>query len=251
MSSVIFQTKTQRSCVSGSERAYITMLLTNLTYGVLYETLDCMFHTTPPFLKYISSDSHLLTSKTVTLPEMFVLFLHSGVHQDHIVVNGVASKVYPFCLNTAIIAGDIVIKLLARFEGQCEKHCWFPKSMFEWVANKLESGRTRKILRPDMGWENVIGMLRTSEDEECVLSFSGTDSFPTHAIIPDAERAAYNSMSSSQQWDRGMLHLREIMPEITIFSLETDLFTPEISAFDILEEECRIHATHSYPVNIR
>jgi hypothetical protein len=95
--------------------------------------------------------------------------------------------------NTAMAVGSDPIRLAARFDAQCEIHCWTEGPNRAWLAGLidegLESGVFRRDLRPQepsgkpgtahpMGWEQVTCFLRSRDDEPVVLSYSVTDGFP-------------------------------------------------------------------------
>src|SRR5678809_1267407 len=59
-------------------------------------------------------------------------------------------------LNSALALGSDVVKLAARFHGQCEVHCWVDAADRVWLANMvvegLECGVFRRTLRgTDLG----------------------------------------------------------------------------------------------------
>jgi len=79
--------------------------------------------------------------------------------------------------NTALLLGSDAIKLATRLHFQCELNCWVEGKNRAWLADIIENAPST-IFRPNSGWEEVIELLRSSDEGEVVISESIGSSFP-------------------------------------------------------------------------
>lgn len=93
-------------------------------------------------------------------------------------------------LNSCLAAGSDSIKLLARIHAQCEIHGFVEGEDRNWFADMIEAGRRDNILRGGAGWEELVIMLRSRDDEPVVMSYSVCDSFPNRYTSTWDERSA-------------------------------------------------------------
>lgn len=133
-------------------------------------------------------------------------------------------------LNTTLRQGDEILKLMARLDGQCESHAYVEGPNRAWLADLIEKGRNTiynphpsirdevikpgPYLRDGMGWEDVVALLRSRDDEPVVTSYSVCDGFPNslYAGIPNQEEIdddEWDSMLEESQWKWAMAGLRE------------------------------------------
>lgn len=101
--------------------------------------------------------------------------------------------------NTALAVGNDAVKLAARLAGQREIHAWVDGPNRAWLADIIQAGLDCGVLRaqlrfkdgpyPDspelvrpQGWEGVMELLRTRDDEPVVTSYSVGDSFPSPQV---------------------------------------------------------------------
>ncbi|PZG16487.1 hypothetical protein C1I95_17600 [Micromonospora craterilacus] len=101
-------------------------------------------------------------------------------------------------MNTALAAGSDPVRLAAKLRGYGEGHAWVEGSDRAWLADIIDQGLEAGIYRrglwrsgtpdgprdqwTDLGWQQVIGFLRSRDDEPVVTSYSVTDGFPNRAI---------------------------------------------------------------------
>lgn len=121
-------------------------------------------------------------------------------------------------LNTAKVLGNDIVKLMAKLVGQCEAHFFVEGPNRAWLADLIEAGRNAKILRPEMGWEGVMGLLREAADGPVITSYSASDSFPNPRIcrelgtwdpMPYDEEYAWEQLSEDDRWNLAMDALRK------------------------------------------
>jgi hypothetical protein len=163
-------------------------------------------------------------------------------------------------LNTALVAGSDPVRLAAKIHGWCESHCWVEGPDREWMAVIIDEGLRTGLYRrglwyadqpegpkdrwSDQGWEDVLTLLRSRDDEPVVLSYSVTDRFPNQEVAgwtaPDGEDPdAWYEVAAEEQWRLGMAGLRErrawarlapdTLTEVTFGEPVTvyDLFAPD------------------------
>lgn len=219
--------------VSGSERAYASILTTNLMASI--------------FELSISSDS--FRRKLIeTLPEdsyvqetdRLLNWLKSSTFGNaKLTVNGETLDVFSLSLNTAIACGGDAIRLLARIHGQCEIHCYVEGSNRKWLAEIIKNGLETKVLRDGMGWNNVVSALLLSDKTPIVCSYSVTESFPNRYVAKHSDNRGgedWYEMSYGAQWEMAIGELRkESGLEITPDRWNDFRFTHCKSAFDIID----------------
>ena len=103
---------------------------------------------------------------------------------------------FELALNTALLLGNDVVRLMARLHGQCEVHGWVDGPNRAWLASIIRDGRKSGILREKMGWEGVAELLEASADGEVVTSYSVTDTFPN----PDLAGFPYDETVENDPW---------------------------------------------------
>lgn len=104
---------------------------------------------------------------------------------------------FSLTLNTAAAAGSDAMKLAARIHGQCELHAWVDGPNRAWLADVMQQGLDSGVFRngfwyavhPDspkdkwssQGWDKVMDLLRSRDDEPVVTSYSVCESFPNRS----------------------------------------------------------------------
>lgn len=148
---------------------------------------------------------------------------------------------FTIALNTTLRVGSDPIKLAARIHGQCEVHCWVAGKNRTWLAGIMEQGREIGFYREDSGWEAVISLLRSREDEPVVLSYSVCDSFPNSNQLeapegadPEAGSDWFYDLPPQEAWDRAFAALVESDGglELTPDHWGDFYFSPNESAFE-------------------
>lgn len=121
-----------------------------------------------------------------------------------LVVAGVHLRTANLDLNTALVAGSDPVRLAAKLNGWCEQHCWVEGPDRKWLADIIDEGLRTGLYRrgfwyvgevtnmpakdhpnrkwSDQGWDDVLALLRESDDGPVVLSYSVTDGFPNSKI---------------------------------------------------------------------
>jgi hypothetical protein len=150
---------------------------------------------------------------------------------------------FSLALNTAMVVGSDQIRLLARLHGQCELHGWIDGPNRAWLADIIQGGLDTGLYRKgywhggaadierrwvSQGWEDVIELLRSRDDEPVVMSYSVCDGFPNQEIAqwsppedadltPDWARDApdeWNALSEDEQEDHRIGQADELWCEL-------------------------------------
>ena len=95
---------------------------------------------------------------------------------DH---DGTPLRGFDLQLNTVLAFGSDPACLFARLDGQCELHAYVEAPHRAWLAAVIEAGRASGLYRVGAGWEDVVALLRSRDDEPVVTSYSVTESFPS------------------------------------------------------------------------
>lgn len=202
-----------------------------------------------PLRKYIRS-SHRLAG-TVGRKWFDEIEYCLGDDDESLEVEGGPMSFWAFTMNTALRLGNDAVKLGVRLHGQCEIHTFVEGPNREWLAKIIERGRAAKLFRPDMGWEDVVTLLRCSNETPVVTSFSVTESFPDDSLViqegvwsppeedeeDDEGNRAWDRLGEAEQWRLGMEALRKFNErgrlELTPENWEDFYFGKDFSAFDL------------------
>lgn len=133
---------------------------------------------------------------------------------DHLRFRLDGHEVEPFIisLNTAARIGNDAIKLMARLHGQCECHAWVNGPERSWLADIMEKGLELMIYRENEGWDKVIELLRASDGDPVVTSYSVCDQFPNARIAgwqDDSDGDGWYELDDATQWSKAMKALWE------------------------------------------
>lgn len=115
-------------------------------------------------------------------------------------------------LNTALAYRSDILTLMARLHGQCEIHTYVEGKNRLWLSNIIEQGRELFTLRSNEGWESVIALLRSRDDEPVVTSYSVCEQFPNHSVAEwtdDCDGDSWHDLPDNEQWDLAISKLRE------------------------------------------
>lgn len=96
---------------------------------------------------------------------------------ERITIGDRGDSLLSIALNTVMVAGSDVVKLMARFVGQAEIWPFIEAKDLPWFCGLIQKGLDQKIFRRGFGWEGVIERL-SSCDSPVVLSYSVTSQFP-------------------------------------------------------------------------
>jgi hypothetical protein len=154
-------------------------------------------------------------------------------------------------LNTVMTLGSRPVRLAARLHAACEIHTWVDGPNRAWLASLIDEGVASGIMRPQpdiddaetTGWGAVTTLLRRTDTEPVVTSYSVCEQFPdahTSTYMPpwpegvpekwdaltkeqqqerEALQESWYDLPADEQWRTGMEWLRaqsgglEIAPE--------------------------------------
>ncbi len=169
--------------------------------------------------------------------------------------NGCGSdSCFHLALNAAIVAGSDPVRFLARVAGQCERHGYVEGPNRAWLAGIVEEGLACNLLRRVFdgsqyadreddwwGWSRLVQLLRASDSEPVVMSYSVENSFPSCAVLAEAGEPlsdeAWDALSLEDQWERAMAALRKLNQqanrELSPESLAVAGFGRGVSGYDL------------------
>jgi hypothetical protein len=81
-------------------------------------------------------------------------------------------ETFALALNTAVLVGSDVLRLLAWVHAEGEAHGYVEADQVGWVAGLVEEGLATGLLRAAAGWPEVVEVLRNT-DRPVVLSVDG------------------------------------------------------------------------------
>ncbi|WP_163869618.1 hypothetical protein [Myxococcus eversor] len=179
MSTIAFVTKSAESDVLGRERHHMASVVSDIALaGQTRDQLD-----TPNWTRRLFPVGHPLRTHPIGMSyeERARVALASGLFTkfQH-PVTGAPLDISTVILNTALVLGSDVVRLMARLHGQCEIHANIPAPECAWVAGIIDGGRESGVLRANMGWAELAAMLRASAAAgETVVTYSSvTGAFP-------------------------------------------------------------------------
>lgn len=170
MSRITFESKERTVEVRGSERFHAAYLIEKIT--AVFLDLE----TNQKLLAKAIPASHYLNRINPASPQWandFEMAFRSGLNLE---VDGKPISSFILGLNTASAVGGDAIKLLARIHGQSEIHGYVAGKNRHWMADIIENAPA-DVLRPNSGWEDLVELLRESEDGPVVMSYSITENF--------------------------------------------------------------------------
>lgn len=214
MSRIYFHSQNGDAEVRGSERAYMGSLVSDAALSAIGDMEDACAWLVP----LLGKDCYVRDIDGRHRAESLRRYLRVGmgakVHLD-----GAAHDVWVASLQTALDIGGDELKLCARLHGQCEIHCYVEGNNRAWLADIIERGRAKSILRAAQGWESVVTLLRTRADEPVVCSYSVCDQFPSFGALPDDHPLTkrddderwdeFYKMSDEEQWTECLRGVRE------------------------------------------
>lgn len=200
MSGVYFHSPSGTATLRGSERAHLNLAVRDLGNAML----DAQHNA--DILRAALPAGHYL--RNVQDAQWANFFRIAQAEALPLVIDGTEVDVWDINLNTAIALGNDAVKLAARIHAQCEIHAWVDGPNRAWLAAIIQGGRASGFYRADAGWEAVIELLLSRDDEPVVLSYSVTDPFPnvhTSDRMPDwpaglPER--WDALTEAQQEER-------------------------------------------------
>lgn len=182
MSRVYFHSFDDEAIVRGSERAHMSIVISDIMMAAIgnpryaKEWLQPLF---PPghYMRDIADEYRFEQSAKSALSAGWKpLVLPSGKKVD----------LFTLALNTALVMGGDTVKLFARLHGQCEIHCWIEgRKDKQFIADLIKKGREQGLMRENEGWEDVVALLEKPDDSAVVCSYSVCEQFPNWGMLPD------------------------------------------------------------------
>jgi len=196
MSRIYFHNIEDEATVRGSERAHFGVTINHFAWAFLDGLAFDFPPTKPSMLRSIFPPGHHVHQSNDFERDAEVTF--NVGFEDYVLLHGRKVELFGLKLNTALALGNDVLKLAARLHGQCEIHTYVEGENRAWLASIIEQGRASGFLRPDMGWESVISLLRQSDDSPVITSYSVTEQFP-NPVVADYDPPLYDD--GEQNWD--------------------------------------------------
>lgn len=224
MSRIYFHSPSDTAEVRGSEGAWLGMLCSRLftEFLDLNERLADTRSDHP--LRTIITPGHYaftaLPSQWMRTLQVAASVGDSMAGVPLFTIDGKPVSIFEAQLNTAISMGSTPVRLAARLHGQCEIHAYVEGPHRAWLADVVEAGLREAIFRAREGWEGMVTLLRSRDDEPVVTSYSVCDGFP-NSHIAKMEDEEWDELNHFEQWQRAMPGLRadarnlEITPEST------------------------------------
>lgn len=257
MSRLYFHSPSGDAQLKGSERRWLAGLVNDLAVG----TLGLHHPDRVDRLLSFAAPEHYITKHADRYPNGMALgtayrlaFLNDDPFSPALIQHR-GRRVDPFCLalNTAMQLGNEQIRLAARLHAQCEVHAWVEGPNRAWLADVMERGVREGVYRKrvayrdggraepqwsDQGWDDVIGLLRSRDDEPVVTSSSVTDQFPNPGPHATEYGDGWYELDDADCWRIGMDWLRqapgqlELRPDNKAYRFEhrlsiLDLFSPD------------------------
>lgn len=124
--------------------------------------------------------------------------------------DGAALGNFPLALNTVLAIGSDPLCLYARLAGQCEIHAYVEGPNRKWMAGLIRDGLDVGLYRNDEGWDAVVVLLESHDDEPVVTSYSGTASFPDADLLDlsEEEISALTDEGYDALWEPCLAALR-------------------------------------------
>lgn len=259
MSRVYFHSPARTAELRGAERAWASSVVEDMATGIVtprsVESVDRMMNLVPDghYLRHMRRDD------PGWLPAWQSAFDTAWRVELALDWRGASLDSWLFSLNTALAMGNDQVRFLARLHGQCEMHGWVDGPNRAWLADLIEQGRALGFYRAEMGWEDVVALLRSRSDEPVVMSYSVCDSFPNadasdwmpawptgkperwDALSEEEQRVweeraeAWYDLPDDEQWERCLRWLRNhsSMLEIKPDGWSEFRFGHGLTAFDL------------------
>lgn len=302
MSRVYFHSLSGEAELHGSERAHLGALCDEIAVGLL--GLDG-FRAKESWQPLINPAHHMarLTFRPGGWRQTFETSFRTGSTGTPLLVwRSKPITTGTLILNTALAVGNDAVKLAARLHGQCEIHAWVDGKNRAWLADIMQSGLDCGVFRhgfpfrdgpgPDapekwstQGWEEVMALLRSRDDEPVVTSYSVGDTFPNRDVagwqpppgselrpswieshewneLSEEEREEYHvdaanelwdELDGGQQWELAMTGLRNRpgMLELTPDNWHRFHFRHGLTVLDLRahDRDARLDAANLDPVS--
>lgn len=189
MSRVYFHSPSGTVELWGAERHHMAWLSTHLTWPILEPYAERRFGRPegdrPSIMDIVAPGSYLHTTPMEALHRMDAFrtwYSVSGEKDSYFVLDGKKVELFDLQLNTLYKMGNDPLALAARIHGQCEIHAYVEGPNRAWLAGIMKEGRALNIYREGSGWETVIELLLSRDDEPVVMSYSVCEQFPNSRV---------------------------------------------------------------------
>lgn len=207
MSNIQFATRTKEALLIGSERHYMGLICSEVTIPFFAA------HANREKLKKLLPPNHYLTiSKDLYFEQNFATWVTVGNGSLHL-PDGQEVELFATILNTVLVVGNDILRLIARIHGQCEIHAYIEPEEAPWIVSIIRHGLDTHILRDGQGWDSVIDLLESvTTNETVVTSYSVSDDWPSQ-IVAGRENVIdeddWEDLSEDQQWDLALTALKK------------------------------------------
>lgn len=254
MRRIYFHTRERTVGIGGRERAWFGSLCAQMMRGVLDLHGFMIDDEVRKYRRMLALDHYVARE---TDGSRFIQMLETALSgfDDLLRWNDQAIRTFSLQLNTALVLGSDAVKLAARIHGQCEIHGWVNGPDRAWLASIVEQGIRDEIMRPDIGqppheWPDVVAMLRQSDRDEVVMSYSVCDQFPNATVAGYGNPDDFYELDESEQWARSMAGLRargsddlELKPD----GWHEFRFTHGLSALDLVAHDWEARLEAKFP----
>lgn len=237
VSRIYFQSKDAEAEVSGTERAHMGVLITDLATAILMSGTAV---TADRVRRLLPLETYMDRVADRDFAHELRCYLGGG---QPLLWRG--EKVDPFvmALDTALALGGDPLRLYARIHGQCEIHGYVEEANRRWLAGIIREGLSIGLFRSGKegrrsGWEDVIALLENADGGPVVTDFSVSESFPGPEVAGVADENAWDSLSDEEQWDLAIAGLRRVAGDRGLEWTPdgwADFRFGRVTAFDLLE----------------
>lgn len=198
MSRVYFHSPSGEAELNGSELHHLKQVVSDAAIRVF--ALDDPAHVER--LRALIHPDHYLSQLQFTDPAFRVKSLQTclNIREDVFFFSLAPVETFSLVLNTALLDADDPMRLAIRIDGQCEIHAYVEGPNRAWLADIIDAGLATGLYRRGLhvgrpgggqgpwrsqGWEDVIALLRSRDDEPVVTSYSVCDSFPNPDVLDE------------------------------------------------------------------
>jgi hypothetical protein len=237
MSRIYFDSEHDRAEVLGSERAYMDRMTSHI--GVIPLLSMCKSWTNdPPLIMGCIPNGHSLINFYRRCPEDFTdafeRFCTNPPYNNVLIVDGKEYDVGDIILNTAMSSGSDPVKLYARIHGSCETHGYVEGANRAWIASIIENGLETSVYRQNVGWDNVVELLKSEDQSPVVMSYSVCDEFPDGRNLGYGDE--WYDMEASEHWKIAINELRtHVSRELRPDAWDNYRFSSDMNSFKVVE----------------
>jgi len=218
MSRIYFHTPTDEAEVLGAERAHMGWLCRHVATSVVGLDSAGSAQRILSLLApghYMTQTEPYVDASTVVRREWTESMIRAlgSMFGPALQWKGKPIAAFSLELNTAVVLGGDTLRLAARLHGQCEIHAYVEGPNRAWLADLIQAALDKAIFRQDVrdwntGWNDVIKLLRSRDDEPVVTSYSVCDQFPNSHTgdwlppWPEGVPRTWTALTEEQQQER-------------------------------------------------